>query len=142
MKKFVRDILGVTLLEVMLVLAIAAMIIIMSVRFYQSASTNQQVNGLIQFVQGVTAAADSLAQGTGSYTSVNPADLTNIMPSQNMNLPWGTVAQWTAGSETTFTLTLPSTPTATCIQFISRMAANNKYTVPAGCASVAYDNTK
>lgn len=141
MKKFIKDILGVTLLEIMLVLAIAAMIIIMSVRFYQSASVNQQVNALIEFVQGITSAADGLAQGAGnSYQDVVATDLTNIMPNKNMNTPWGTQATWAATSPTVFTITLPSVPSATCTQFTARMAANAKYTIASGCGTVTYNN--
>jgi type II secretory pathway component PulJ len=48
MKKQARSILGVTLLEIMLVLAVAAMIIIMSVRYYESANSSQQANATLQ----------------------------------------------------------------------------------------------
>lgn len=59
---------GVTLLEIMLVLAIAAMIIVMSVRYYQSASSSQQATAAFAQVQAITAAADTLAQMSGDYT--------------------------------------------------------------------------
>jgi Tfp pilus assembly major pilin PilA len=132
---------GVTLLEVMLVLAVAAMIIVMSVRYYQAASANQQVNGALQFVQGVTAAADGLAQGTGSYTDVTAAQLSSIMPNTSMNLPWGSLAVWTATNNHAFKLTLPNMATPVCAQFTARMKANTKYTVAAACASIDYDNS-
>ena len=76
MKRFAKSMLGVTLLEIMLVLAIAAMIIVMSVRYYQSASASQQVNAVLQQIQGITAAADGLAQATGSYSAANVSSTT------------------------------------------------------------------
>ena len=76
MKCFSKKNQGVTLLEVLLVLAIAAMIIVMSIRYYQSASTSQQVNMTMEEIQAITAAADNLAIGSGSYqTGISSAAL-------------------------------------------------------------------
>src|SRR5947207_13018228 len=90
MKKSLKSALGVTLLEVMLVLAIAAIIIVMSVRYYQAASVSNQVNSVIQEVTAIAAAADSLAQNTGSYTAATQANVQAIVTAAGLRAPWGT----------------------------------------------------
>ena len=69
MKKTVKSMLGVTLLEIMLVLAIAALVIVMSIRFYQSAADSNKVNAGLNTIQGVVAAAESSITATGDATS-------------------------------------------------------------------------
>lgn len=128
MKKMMKSVLGVTLLEIMLVLAIAAMIIVMSVRYYQSASANQQANTMLQMIQGITAAADGLAQGAGGYTTATDANVQPLMPNNSLTTPWGAVATLSAPAATGYTVTFPSTPAAVCRSVSSKLAANPKYT--------------
>jgi Tfp pilus assembly protein PilE len=59
MKKSLKTMLGVTLLEIMLVLAIAGIIIAMSVRYYYQASTNQKITAA---VAGITAMVSAVEQ--------------------------------------------------------------------------------
>lgn len=140
MKRLMKAILGVTLLEIMLVLAVAAMIIIMSVKFYQSATSNQQTNAMLSMIQGVTAAADSLAQGTGSYTGggVTTATVQNLMPNNSMTTPWGGAVTIGAAGANTYPVTISATPVSVCFQLKSRLASNTKYTGVAAntCAAV------
>lgn len=58
MKKSLKTMSGVTLLEIMLVLAIAGIVIAMSVRYYTQASTNQKVTAGIAAVNAVVAAVE------------------------------------------------------------------------------------
>ena len=128
MKKFTKSVLGVTLLEIMLVLAIAAMIIVMSVRYYQSATANQQANAALQMIQGITAAADSLAQASGSYQSaVTDTSIQSLMPNNSMLLPWGTTITVSGQSPTTYQVSLASTPAAVCVLLKSRLGSSAKY---------------
>jgi len=150
MKKFAKSVLGVTLLEIMLVLAIAAMIIVMSVRYYQSATTNQQVNAALQMVQGIAASADNLAQATGSYAAATQADIFKLLGSSagTMNTPWGTavsIAPGASGSE--YTVTFPNTPGPVCLLLKARLMAGRKFSTTASCTGTApfvytYDATK
>lgn len=89
MKRFARSILGVTLLEIMLVLAIAAMILVMSVRYYNAANSSQQANAFIQTIQAIIGAAGQLTQETGSMSAVSGGQITNLLGSTALNLPWG-----------------------------------------------------
>ena len=139
MRRFAKSILGVTLLEIMLVLAIAAMIIVMSVRYYQSASSNQQANAALEMIQGIAAAADGLAQSTGAYNgaTVTTANIQQLMPNNSLGTPWGTTATFTPTSATVYTVSLPNTPAAVCPQLNSRLSANPKYTVTSGACGAA-----
>lgn len=146
MKRFAKSTLGVTLLEIMLVLAIAAMIIVMSVRYYQSASASQQANAVLQQVQGITAAADGLAQATGSYSaaSVSATTIAPLIPGGSASgfiTPWGTTITIGSVSSSSYSVDLGSTPSGVCPLLVSKLATNNHYAVtpstPSGCTSGA-----
>lgn len=127
MKRLSR-MLGVTLLEIMLVLAIAAMVIVMSVRYYQSASTSQQTNALLAQIQAITAAADSLAQGTGSYSAASQSSVAALMPANGMAPPWGGATTISiAGSGSAYSASIPGVPPGVCAGLKSRLQANKHY---------------
>jgi type II secretory pathway pseudopilin PulG len=138
MKRIKQSMLGVTLLEIMLVLAIAAMIIVMSVRYYQSAVSSQQANAILQQIQAITAAADSLAQSTGSYTlgSVNISTIKTLVPTNSMTTPWGTAINVVPVGATSYTVTIPLVPTAVCPLINTRLLANNHFTNVTACSGV------
>jgi len=128
--KSVKSTLGVTLLEVMLVLAIAAMIIVMSIRYYQSASSSQQANTVLQQIQGIVAAADSLTQATGAYSNITNSSLAPLMPAGALNTPWGEPITVKSGSVTTFTIQLGSgIPSGVCPLLFSKLATNNHFSI-------------
>jgi Tfp pilus assembly protein FimT len=131
--------LGVTLLEVMLVLAVASVIILMSVRFYKSATDSSQVNSYMQSVQAITAAADGLAQNTGSYAAASNAAISTIVGSKNMTAPWGTTISVTPG--TSVVTIAPGAPggASVCAQVKAKLETNPKYSV-ANC-TVTYTST-
>lgn len=124
---------GVTLMEVMLVLAIAAMIIVMSVRYYQTASANQQANSLLLQIQSITEIGDRLAQGSGTYQSVSQNSVTALMPNKMMTSPWGTPITIKNPAATKYTVTVTNTPAAVCAQIVPRLKANDKFTGPPAC---------
>ena len=138
MKRLNKSMEGVTLLEIMLVLAIAAMVIVMSIRYYQSASSSQQANSVLQQIQSITAAADGLAQATGSFGSASNAGLQPVLPANSLTTPWGTAITVTSGTST-YAVSIANTPIAVCTLLKSKLAANSKY-VGAGtnaCSAVA-----
>lgn len=130
MKKGFRAILGVTLLEVMLVLAIAAMIIVMSVRYYQSASTSQQANTLIGQITSIVAAADSLAQSTGNYSGATTTALQPLLPATIFTAPWGSTITLAPGTST-LGITIPGTPAGVCSLVRGKLTTNTHFTAPA-----------
>lgn len=148
MKRFAKSVLGVTLLEIMLVLAIAAMIIVMSVRYYQSASASQQANAILQQLQAITAAADGLAQSSGSYSTagVSASTLTPLLPngSNAFITPWGTTISVSGATGNTYDVTIPGTPTGVCPLLVSKLASNNHFAslnpaTASACGTAAVD---
>ena len=139
MKRNTKSMLGVTLLEVMLVLAIAAMIIVMSIRYYQSATTSQQANAGMEELQAIIAAADNLAVGTGNYSSITTAQITAVVGANNMVSPTGGAITVT-GAATTLTVNIPLSSGA-CATLVPRFTAgstnnpNPKITTSTSCAS-------
>jgi type II secretory pathway pseudopilin PulG len=138
MKRHLKSsILGVTLLEIMLVLAIAAMVIVMSVRYYQSASTSSQSNAGIEMIQAITAAADSLAQASGSYNSASASQITSIAGAHALALPWGGTAT-IAPTTTNYVVNLGTVPTATCTQITLKLKTNTHYSLSSNCGTYLY----
>jgi type II secretory pathway pseudopilin PulG len=141
MKNTFKKMAGVTLLEVMLVLAIAAMIIVMSVRYYQSATSNQQANTVLGQVQSIVAAADQMAQSTGAYTTANnggamtTASIQTLLPAAGLMTPWGQAITIGNVTSSAYTITLPTTPATVCALVRSKVIANNHFTgtAPTAC---------
>ena len=142
MKRQIKSLSGVTLLEIMLVLAIASMVILMSVRYYKNATSSQQSEALLEQVQVVSGAADSLAQGFSGYLNVTTANVSNVLGGTSyLNYPWGSISL--TGTATGYTATLSGTiPPGVCAILANSLSANAKYTVAATCGTIGYDSTK
>lgn len=139
MKRFSTKMLGVTLLEILLVLAIAAMIIVMSVRYYQSSTASQQANSALELIQAVTAAADGLAQGTGTYSGVSDNTVAPLLPNQSKNLPWGGEITISDPTATSYKVSISDTPSAVCQQLYARLKANTQFQVTSTCSTTSGD---
>ncbi len=134
---------GVTLLEIMLVLAIAAMVIVMSVRYYQTSSANQQANAVLSMIQAIQANADALAQESGKYnggteTEANTANIKPMMPNNSMTAPWGGDITVTGATATTYQVDITEMPTQVCSAVRARLVGNPKYT---GVSSITCPDT-
>lgn len=145
MNKVMRAVRGVTLLEVMLVLAIAAMIIVMSVRYYQSAQASSQSNAFVSQIQAYVAAAENLSQGTGSFTTgASLANMQAYLPGgvNAWNVPWGSAGTY-APVATGFTFGGYTAPTgAVCSLITAKFTGNTKISITATCTTVTYDSSK
>ena len=128
MKKFKSSMLGVTLLEIMLVLAIAAMIIVMSIRYYQSAGTSNQANAVLQQIQAITAMADNLAQTNGSYSQISSGTLKPLLPGNSFTAPWGGAITISNPTTISYDVSIASTPGAVCTLILNRLKNNAQYT--------------
>ena len=131
-RRSIKTMLGVTLLEIMLVLAIAAMIIVMSVRYYQTASTAENVNAALEQIQAISVGIDSLVQGAGSYSSAlgtSNSGLNSILPSNWNMTPWG-ATMTVSGASAGYTITIGNMPTTEiCKLFVSKLKANQRYSI-------------
>lgn len=120
-----RSMLGVTLLEIMLVLAIAGMIIVMSVRYYQTASSSSQANAITQQVQAIIAAEEAYLQSNGTYGS--STQVAPLLPTNALATPWNTTITLTATSGQ-LSITIPGMPTQVCALVDGRLKANSRIT--------------
>ena len=145
MKRIQRSILGVTLLEIMLVLAIAAMVIVMSIRYYQSSTSSQQANAAMQSIQAIAAAMDNISNGgAGTYSNITQDDLKSVVGSNNMISPTNVAIELTAVSSSTYSIQLPLN-TGICDSVRVKLAGNSKITSPTctdGILTYTYDSTK
>lgn len=142
--KQLKSIKGVTLLEIMLVLAIAAMVIVMSIRYYQSATLSQQVNQTMSQIQAIAAAADNLAIGSGSYVAATQDAITAVVGAANMKSVTGADITVSGQGPTQYNVSIPVN-TAICTSVSAKLAANKKITTVGTCGvnvTYTYDNTQ
>ena len=143
MKKSYQAMLGVTLLEIMLVLAIAALVIIMSIRFYQSASTSNKVNAGMSTINTIVGGAENYFNVKGSYTGVS-SGVKNYFPGAAMPAsPWGGASTVADISATSYSISLnvptgtgtPSNPGSDpCSQLGALILQNAKFSPSCGTA--------
>lgn len=131
MKKLLQSMVGVTLLEIMLVLAIAAMVIVMSIRYYQSASNNQKIAAGLNSIMGIIAAGESVLGAKGSLATV-AVDALPYLPNNTLpNSPWGSPMQVANAQATSYDIEM-NLPDIVCPAFQSLIQQNAKLT--ARCA--------
>jgi len=120
-----KTLLGVTLLEIMLVLAIASMVIVMSIRYYQSASNNQKINAALNVITGMVAGGESVLGATGSLATVGTAIKPYLPNNKLPDSPWGGVVEVTAAGESTYRFTV-NVPAAVCPGLLALVNQNSK----------------
>jgi Tfp pilus assembly protein PilE len=141
MKRSIKSMLGVTLLEIMLVLAVAAMIIVMSVRYYESSSASEQANSALEMAQAISSIADGLAQPSGTYMAASQTAVQQMMPNQQMNTVWGATVTINPTDATHYTVTFLTMPSAVCAAFMPKLLANTKFTTSSTCNGGAFTYT-
>lgn len=138
MRKSYQSMLGVTLLEIMLVLAIAALIIVMSIRFYQSASNSSKVNAAMSTLQAIVAAEETYYNANAAWDTASK--VAGYLPGGVMpQSPWtGTTSTGAGTAPAVYTITIPgapgagtaSSPTGACGQLSALVKQNTKFTSP------------
>jgi len=146
MKKIPRSTFGVTLLEILLVLAIAALVIIMSIRYYQASTSAENANTAMEQIQAIASAMDNIANGgAGTYSGISSDTLTSVVGSANMTSPTNGAITYTPGDANTYSISMPLTPTI-CNSVMAKISSNTKITNPAcdtsGTLTYTYDNSK
>lgn len=131
---------GVTLLEILLVLTISASILIMSIRYYGSATSSLHTNTALQQIEVITAIVDNYAIGT-SYTGINTETVKSLLPSHALTTPWGTDIVIKSVASNAYEVVLPATPTQICPLILSKLAANTHYKVSSICGQSTTDFT-
>lgn len=113
--------LGVTLLEIMLVLAIAAIVIILSIRYYQQASLQ---NKIVAGTSGITAVMAVLDQLKGSGVTANTQTVTQALGGKMPISPWTGADITFDAASTPNTITLPIGNTDDCNAAALALQAN------------------
>lgn len=139
MKRTYKSMMGVTLLEIMLVLAIAALVIVMSIRFYQSASSSQKVNSMISLTQGIVAAGENYFNANGSSYNNVATGITTYLPGNIVpNSPWGSKIT-IGGNANILTISLTTAiPTNDCTPVINILKQNSHFTPTPTCTKITY----
>ena len=129
MRRSPLSVVGATLIEIMLVLAIIVLIILMSVRYYQSTATANQTDQVMGMISAITAAADNLSLGSADgYSNVTAQNMAPVLGSANMNSPWGGSVVFSAGNTTSYTVTIPKPTASVCTAVLIKLKANSKFT--------------
>lgn len=143
MRALAKSTLGVTLLEIMLVLAIAAMIIVMSIRYYDSATTSQQANTTLQQVQAIIVTMDNLGMGSNSYVGISQSDIESLLGAASMRSVTNERIIVEPVSDAIYRVTIPlNTPICTSVRV--KLEANSKITNAActnGVLTYSYDHS-
>lgn len=141
---------GVTLLEIMLVLAIAAMIIVMSIRYYSSANTSQNANATVNQIQAIIAGMDNLSAGAGTYAKVDVSvggGLSQLIGANSMTTFTGKAITITQLNTNSYTIGVPGLPPPVCAAVGVRVLQIPHVLPSSACGSggtvtVNYDNTQ
>ena len=149
--KWMRKMMGITVLEVMLALAVSALIIIAVVMFYNATKTSASVSKVISDMNGIVAAADTYIAGGGAASNlagdndpISTLQGAGLLPN-TLNDPWGlpytaTVTASTA-STATITIAIPGAVSgdSNCSALVSATASQSNVTpVSGGTCSFTY----
>jgi len=121
MKRHLKSIAGVTLLEIMLVLAVASLIIVMSIRYYKTSIDNQNSNVILEDISAVMAAADGIAASGNTYTNVTTAGVTGVLGSYNSVTPYGGTFTISSPSASGYVGAVALVPSSVCGALVGKM---------------------
>lgn len=161
MKNLQQKTLGASLLEVMLVLVIAALILLLSIRYYQNAQQSTTVTYVMAKINAITSAMDQLTAGaTNGYLELADAAtanlaLKNVLGTTLLKTDWGTTTSTividsaTAMTANTYTVKIPAMPPSICYAIRTKLAGIPKFLSISSCSNNAavdftytYDNSK
>ena len=130
---------GATLLEVMLVLAVAAMVLVMSIRYYRNATNSQNANLIIQQINTMIATAEALAQSAGgSFASLSAASITAV--TGVTTTPYNTVYTVSSATPTGYIIGTGVLPLQVCTLVASEIG-NTNLKITASCSGNAVSVT-
>ena len=133
---------GIGLLELMLSLAIIAVLLVMATRYYKTAHTGQQVNDAVGMIEAIRGASAQWEAGRPTYTGIDMAKLDqyglipkdvagNSSPAGSGTNPWGgDVSVRAASGGAQIDISLTNVPKDACHNLISRLRAQALSTNP------------
>lgn len=118
---------GYSLIELMLALAIIAIMLVVATRYYSTTSSSQKVNAGVNMLQAVINAGEDIKNTTNSYKSIvgiqkliDQGLVPKNFSDTNIN-PWGGSINATSGTDTNFVLTLTNIPLEDCLSLAEIM---------------------
>lgn len=121
---------GVTLLEMLMVLALSGFIITNSVRYYTHASQQNKLNTTLESLQTVVVAADQYSSLYGTFQSLNLNNFVQFLPYQQLpNSPYGGVFTIQGLSQISYKVTIPGVSQTACYQIQALLSSNANYQV-------------
>jgi len=132
---------GIGLLELMLALAIIAVLIIMATRYYQSTSRNQKVAEAVTQVNALIAASSNWKIGRSAFTGITYAKLyaQGLLPKEMKTdttaTPWGTKISVASTAGNSFDMSFEGLDSADCEALAGRFTESANITTTATCAS-------
>lgn len=124
---------GIGLLELMLSLAIIAVLLVMATRYFIVTSRSQQVNQASTQIGALQGAISNWKGANPTYTGLTPAALNSIgalttadYDGTNINSPWSTpVTIDLKNNDTSYTLTYTNIPGWACISLVQKYGGAN-----------------
>ena len=132
MKTVFKKVLGVTLLEVLLVLVIASLVLVMSIRYYQNATNSAKANSAFDLVGSVISAADSyINAGNAASTITSATVLAGYFSGGTVpTSPFGAnqAITITGASNGSYTIGIPEVTAGACGPLVTNSKANTRIT--------------
>lgn len=135
---------GISVLEVMLSLAIIAVILVMATRYYKTAQQSQQVKNALNMVGGIVdAEVDYAAANSNAYNgSIEDLSTKGYLPpgiggtgATAGNDPWGNPIGLQTNSGGGFTITFTQVPVNTCNELASIVNQQQVQTATCGAGT-------
>lgn len=139
---------GISVLEVMLSLAIIAVILVMATRYYKTAQQSQQVKNALNILGGIVSAEVDYAATNSNAYDLNIEDLSTkgYLPpgiggsgTTPGNDPWGNKILLGPGANGGFMITFSSVPSNACQELANIVNQQQAGTAP-DCSSGAYSS--
>ncbi len=131
MNKSLKTMLGVTLLEIMLVLAIAGIIIAMSVRYFGQASTNQKVTSAISGITAMVSAVEQWRLQGKALSSLTNDDIKSYFTADSIpKSPWTNDPMTAKGGSVanTYVISTKTSDIGSCNLLADQMSTQPGYT--------------
>lgn len=125
---------GISLIELMLALAIIAILLVMATRYYVVARSEQQLNSGVEMVQAVQAASQKWLVEHNDYAGISLSELINynLLPSKYTSNPWGGVINVdAANNNANVKITFENIPASACGNLVQRI--NPTAAIPLSC---------
>jgi len=130
--------LGVTLFEIMLVLAVSVSIIVMSIRYYGSTVASHQANSAMEQIMVISSTVDRVKSSGASYQNIL-GGLPSMLPPNSLTTAWNTQISFENINEKSYSVVLSGMPPSVCSQVYNQLNANGHFHVTSACEGQATD---